>query len=538
MNKYGYFKYSDFALGAKENASYSINKELQEGSALTQLRVGVKPYDFVSLEENAYITSQPKKYYTLQQDLGLLTAETSNENGVFADPVVLTVNFPLYFSMTGITINSRNIIKKITISAYQNDTEVAKQTFSSASSDNFYPINIELANKIVFTIEEIDKPHHFFGIYNIEYGKIRLFNDETSINAEITNNFSVLGDTLEYDTLDLTVIDPEKEDYLFQRKQPIDFVVDDEQKARFYVDSGTELDDNTVQLLAYDEIASLEDDFLGGMYENYPFNTLIADILSGTNINFETENTENIVLSGYLPITSRRKALQTVLQGSNIRCYKGDKIVFKPLITQISDTILDETNIINKPQKNKKQELRSLVVKKHNYSKGAEETELYHWYVSTTENVRITFSSPMHSLKAYEVIGVDENDQDIISETESENVRFLQTGANYCVISNTSSNKIVIVGLNYVDSTVDYVKENPFTATNEVYEEKVVDLTISSNPQDVCNLLYDLYSRKNSIKFNTFVDVEMGGCYSILGEVLNIKSKYQTLNGIYEVEAV
>lgn len=538
MNKYGYFKYSDFALGAKENASYSINKELQEGSALTQLRVGVKPYDFVSLEENAYITSQPKKYYTLQQDLGLLTAENSNENGVFVEPIILTVNFPLYFSMTGITINSRNIIKKITISAYQNNTEIAKQTFSNASSDNFYPINIELANKIVFTIEEIDKPHHFFGIYNIEYGKIRLFNDETSINAEITNNFSVLGDTLEYDTLDLTVIDPEKEDYLFQRKQPIDFVVDDIQKARFYVDSGTELDDNTVQLLAYDEIASLEDDFLGGMYENYPFNTLVEDILSGTNINFETENTENIVLSGYLPISSRRKALQTVLQGSNIRCHKSDKIVFKPLITQISDTILDETNIINKPQKNKKQELRSLVVKKHNYSKGVEETEIYHWYISTTENVRISFSSPMHSLKAYEVIGVDENEQDIIAETESENVKFLQTGANYCVISNSSSNKIVIVGLNYVDSTVDYVKENPLTAINEVYEEKVVDLTISSNPQDVCNLLYDLYSRKNSIKFNTFVDVEMGGCYSILGEVLNIKSKYQTLNGIYEVEAV
>lgn len=538
MNKYGYFRYSDFAVGAKENASYSINKELQEGSALTQLSVGVKPYDFASLEQNEYITSQPKILYKMQQDLGLLTQETSNENGIFEEPIILTVNFSAYFSMTGITINSRNIIKKITITAYQNDTELITETFSTTTKENFYPINIELANKIVFIITKINEPYHFFGIFNIEYGKIRFFDDKTSVNAEITNNFSVLGDTLEYDTLDLTVIDPEKEDYLFQRKQPIDFLVNETAKYKFYVDNGTELNDNTIQVLAYDEIASLEDDFYGGIYNNYPLNSLIADILSGTTVDFETKNTDNITLSGYLPITSRRKALQTILQGSNIRCYKGEKLVLKPLETQISDIVFDETNIINKPKKNKKQEIRSLTVKQHNYSKGTEETELYHWYISTTENVLITFSAPMHSLKAYEVTGVDENGNDIISETESRNVNFIKSGANYCIVSNKSSNKIVIKGLGYVDSTVNYIKNNPLIAINEVYEEKTVELTISSNPQEVCNLLYDLYSRKNSIKFNTFQDLEVGGYYNILGENLNIKSKHQTLNGIYEVEAV
>lgn len=653
MNKYGYFKYSDFAVGAKENASYSINKELQEGSALTQLSVGVEPYNFASLELNSYITSQPKLLYKMQQNLGLLTADVSNENGVFEEPIVLTVNFPAYFSMTGITINSRNIIKKITITAYQNDTQIVSETYSTTTNENFYPINIELANKIVFTVTEIDKPYHFFGIFNIEYGKIRFFNDETSVNVEITNNFSVLSDTLEYDTLDLTVIDSEKEDYLFQRKQPIDFVVDKTSKARFFVDSGTELDDNTVQLLAYDEIASLEDNFYGGIYENYPFDTLISDILSGTNINFSTENTNNILLSGYLPISSRRKALQTVLQGSNIRCYKGEKLVFKPLEMQISDIVFDETNILNKPQKNKKQEIRSLTVKQHNYSKGTEETELYSWYISSTENNLITFPTPIHELKAYEIVGADEYN-DIISETESKDLEFIEKKPNYCVVRNnidTNNNlffgeieqggisstiggenyetnerirfknflsiesgqykvsasqpciffvyvydenenflaeeslfktsdealyldfpirsnrkikvvmkykedkaivpsdisdlkitknnvKFLIVGKKYVDSTTDYVNRNSLILSNNNYEEKIIELTISSNPQEVCNLLYDLHSRKNSIKFNTFFDVEMGGCYSILGEVLNIKSKHQTMNGIYEVEAV
>ena len=51
-------------------------------------------------------------------------------------------------------------------------------------------------------------------------------------------------------------------------------------------------------------------------------------------------------------------------------------------------------------------------------------------------------------------------------------------------------------------------------------------------------MLYDLYSRKNSIVFKSFEDLEVGGYYNILGENLNIKSKYHDLNGIYEYEAV
>ena len=115
--------------------------------------------------------------------------------------------------------------------------------------------------------------------------------------------------------MNLRVIDPEKEDYLFQRKQPIDFVINDVSKTRFYVDGGTDIDGNTVEVLAYDEIANLEDDFLGGIYENYSFNDLINDILSGTGIQYETINTDNITLNGYLPISSRRKSSVTLFYG-------------------------------------------------------------------------------------------------------------------------------------------------------------------------------------------------------------------------------
>ena len=90
----------------------------------------------------------------------------------------------------------------------------------------------------------------------------------------------------------------------------------------------------------------------------------------------------------------------------------------------------------------------------------------------------------------------------------------------------------------YTDSTVATKKENKLISANEVYEDIVVDLTISSNIEDICDLLFELYSRKKSIKFKTFECLEIGGYYEILGEKLNIKSIHQELNGIYEVEAV
>ena len=538
MNKYGYFKYSDYAIDAQGSVSYSINKELQEGSTLTQLSVGVAPYDYASFEENEYITKTPKIIYHGLEGLGLLTKEISDDNGVFANPVELTANFENYISVTGITINSRNIIKRINISAYRDNEEIISGDFEALSNEFFYALDMQFINKIILTIYEIDKPNHFFGIFNIQYGKTRILDETTNLDVKIINNFSVLGDTLEYDTLDLTIIKPTEEDYNFQRKQPIIFYENDEEKQKFYMDSSVDNNNNSYRVSAYDNISSLEDDFLGGIYKNYSFNTLINEIFAGTNIQFSTENTDGIKLNGYLPIMSRRKALQTVLLGSNIRCYKKEKLVFKPLETTLNTEEIDEEKIIEGIKRKKKPIIRSVNVAKHNYSKNKEEIEIYNWYISKTEDVQINFSQPIHSLKAYEVIGTDENDNDIVSDTESKNVTFLTKHINYCIVKNTSSNKIVIRGKGYTDSVFNYQKNNPLLLRNEVSEEKNIDLTIASEPEEVCNLLYDLYSREESFNFNTIANVEVGGYYKILDRYLNIKKKKNTLNGVYEVEAV
>lgn len=536
MNKYGYFEYEDFAFGAKEGAQYSINHTLQKGSDLSQLREGVQPYEFCGFELNDYITETPKLLYPkfATSGLGVATADVSNEDGTFVRPVELTSVLDGYYTTTGLTISSGNIITSIKISAFRDDVLVKEQEFTATKKDYFYNFSVELVNKIVISVSKIAEANHFLRIFDIKYGKYRTFDETTNTDVMISNYYSVKGDALEYDTLDLTIQKDSDVDYLFQRKQPLKFIKDGKIRNVFYIEQGEESDNNTMKITAYDVIANLEDEFLGGMYQNEPFDRLIKSILG--DVPYDTIGTSEIKLTGYIPIVSKRKALMMICGASNIRVARDEKLHFKPLEKEQSATF-DETNVLENPMKTNNQEVKSVKILQHNYSKGTDRQEVYHWYISKTENVLLKFSEPLHDLKAYEVTGEDENGNDIVSETPSKNVTFIERGANYCIVKNKSNNKIVINGAKYIDSTVDFVKTSKYLTRTGVYQEIAIeDLTILSDPKAVLDLLFELYTRKQAYTFQTIDNAETGSAINIFNNTLNVKSVKNGLNGVLEVE--
>lgn len=533
MNKYGYFVYEDFAIGAKQSAEYSSNETMQTGAALSQLREGVAPYDYCGLELNDYVTDNPKKLYK-SGNLGFLTKRVSDSNGVFNPAVELTITFSGYFSMTGITVTAQNIITEATITAYRDDEQVKTQDFTATDNEYFYDFSVELINKLVFSVSKIQEASHFLSIINIEYGRMRIFDDTTNANASISTYYSLIGDTLEYDTLDLTIFKDADTDYLFQRKQPLRYTVDGITQSVFYVEKGEEGTDNTVKISAYDCISNLEDDFYGGIYENKPFNELVSEILKTEP--YETDGTDEIKLTGYLGIQSRRNALMMICRASNIRVIKGEKLYLKPISTDSVGSYTEET-VVESPTKTKNQEVKSVKLVQHNYSKGTEEYEVYHWYIATTYDPIITSSYPVYNYKAYEVTGVDENGEDIVSETESKNVSFVETNANYVKVHCTTQNKVVIKALKYAESTVDYTKTSQYISSTEQYQEVTVDdITIMSDHTAVLNTLFDIYTRKVSYSMQTINKPNIGAFYDILGTGNNITKITNTLSGVYEVE--
>ena len=553
-NEYGYFRYDDIVVGAKEQAAFSTSKELQPGSTAESLKTGVDPYDFASLETDTYYTDKPKRFAD-DRPLGYVSSVVSGENGEFEQPQGFTIQFDNYITTYGITIYSENILRANVRLKVWDGTEdyIVAYKFNGSHKNEFFSWDAVKTKYIIVNIFSIDRPGAFLRIYNVELGRSIRFEESNTLSAQVHTTFPLTGELIEYDTLDLQVLYDSTHGYFFQRRQPIVFFgADGTQRQTFYVHQGETVETAsglqtayTAKISAYDVIESMEDTFLGGMYEKVPVKTLLADIMG--NIPYTVQGADGVTLTGHIPITTRRKALALVCRGCNLRVYRGASIVIQPL-EKTGDSVYDRQNIVDAPTVDVRSEIVTLTLQEHNYSKGTEEKELYHWYISKTYPVTITWSDPVHTLKAYEVTGVDENDNDIVSETESTAVTFDKVNANYCVVTNTSDNKIVIRGQLYVDSTVDHTSsESQSQAYDSVSTVTIDNQTILSDASAVLDMLYGIYTRSATVT-SQCADVPnaigqkqsapyAGQCADVLGTMRTVTSVNDTLCGLYDMEA-
>lgn len=552
-NKYGYFRYDDIVVGAKETAEIMSGGDLQDGSDVEQIRDGVTPYDFASLEQDTYVTAKPKRLAG-NEALGFVPSAVSDESGNLSGGKILIGFTGGYVTTYGITIHAANVLRHVQV-RLQSAYEDAPKTydFYATQKDEFFSWDAYKTSFLTLVFYEIDQPGAFLRVYGFDLGRTVIFDDANTVSAQVHTTFSLTGESIEYDTLDLQVLYDQVHGLFFQRRQPLTFVGSDGQdKQTFYVDQGEAVETSsglqrayTAKISAYDIVASMEDTFLGGMYDNVPVGTLLADIMG--DIPYTLQGADGVTMTGYIPITTRRQALALVCRGCNLRPYRGASMTIKPIETE-SIAAYAENNIVDAPTIDAQQEQVSVTLKAHNYSKGTEEKELYHWYISKTSPVTITWSDPVHTVKAYEVTGVDENGNDIVSETETSAVTFTARNANYCTVVNTSDNKIVLRGLLYVDSTVEHTKsEEKSQAYDTVNTVTIEDQTILSDAEDVLDVLYDAYTRSATVSCQ-YADVSDGtgqrqgvpypGQYAgVLGTLRTVTSVKDTLCGLYEMEA-
>ena len=554
MNKYGYFRYDDIAVGAKERATFSTVTELQPGSAVDSLKEGVTPYDFASLETDTYITATPKRLAD-DEPLGFAPSFVSGADGRFSDgypaiSIYFGQNAP--FVTYGVTIHAENVLKDVRIQLSTLDG-LLDYTFAATGKNEFFSWDAVKTGGIIIRIRAIDKPGAFLRIYGIDFGRTVTFDDASVISAQMHSTFPLTGESLEYDTLDLHVLYDNRHGFFFQRRQPLSYIgADGRVKKVFYVDRGNTVETEqgaerayTAKISAYDETANMEDTFLGGMYDNVPVGTLLADIMG--DIPYTMQGADGMTMTGYIPISTRREALMLVCRGCNLRPYRGASMTIKP-IEMSQSAVLSRANIVDAPTIDTTDEQINLVLQVHHYAKGTEEKEVYHWYISKTYPVTITWSEPVHSIRAYEVTGVDENGNDIVSESESTAVTFSVRNANYCTVKNTSDNKIVIKGLLYTDSTEELERSS---APEEVYQTvntvTIDDQTIIGDPETVLDTLYDAYARNATVTAQ-YVNVpddngesqgvpHPGQRAAVLGAQRTVTSVTDTLCGLYDLEA-
>lgn len=557
-NKYGFFKYLDFSASAANGATFDIARiALQNGfdtasGSVSKVFSGTGNQDFRSFEPQGFNLNEKVALFG-QTGIaqGVITAYRSDSNGLFVDgesnfPFEIEISLKGYYSMSGITIKSRNVIKSLKIEAFRDNDPVALGQFIGSEKEEFFPLVIDNANSITLTVEQAE-PLSFIGIWGIQFGTNREFGDESIISASVSKLYSLTAKSLEYDTLDLTVLDPQRGDYLVQNKQTIDFCVGDIPIERFYANQGAENGDNTTTIQAYNVVSIFEAQTLGG-FTGGRASIVIERLLKPLGYNMVGMDVANApTIDGYLPICSIREALQYIAIGSGLRFSSQDGIdnnrclLAEPVPKAPEETAIEytEANIVGTPKYDKTDLVKSVTLKLHKLSQVKDTEELYHWYVAKNKKVKITFSSPHTNLKAYEVTGKNVDGDDLVSETPSKNVTFEKKEANYCVVVNKSSNKIVIIGNKYEDTTVEYISKSAELADNDEASEVSYETYIcTDDPQAICDELLEQNNWRTKITFSTLDRPKIGKAYNILGNVMVVTKVTDTLTGVYEVEAM
>lgn len=548
---FGYLSRKSQALSSSD-IDFSINTALQDGSDISM--IGQSPTRWATLERDRLKLDVGKweKFYFAEtyDNLGVVTKVQSNSEGKFTTPIKITAKIinresgkNTYITQSGITFIGANFIKSASIVAYRDSTVVLRKSFTDADTlktdlgyekKQVFLAGLDTINKVEFIVNSIDKPYNFFYCFDFRFEAEEEFRDNSLLSVESNNKFSVLGDALEYSTLDFEL---KKDEYerIFQKNEKISVVKDTESFQFFsqqYSDVG-----NVYSVNCADLVSLLEGEFLGGMYNKYPATVLIEDCIGSDLSEFfsVSSSLSDINLSGHISITSKREALQQILLASNARKFKyGDVEFLSAFKRELNPFVYDEKNIIGEPKVVRNEPLKKIIVREHNYSANLEEAEVYN-HVIPWKGSKIQFDQPLWDVRIYDrdpAFGVFE---EVITPLPVND--YLDVYDNYCVVNVISNRNVVIKGRKYTDSVVEYIKENPYVVENQDYLTKTVDLFVHYDSQAVCDLLYELYSRPYSITFKTLDCPVLGEKYNILGYELHVRSIKDDLSGVYEVEA-
>lgn len=483
-------------------------------------------------------------------DLGIITTAQSDKDGNFATPIVITFeNGDTYVTQTGVTFVCANFIESATIKAYRDSLLVASEDFDGnqtlKADDGYFKtqqflLNFDTANKIELTVRKIDKPFNFFYLTDFIFGIEETIKSDSLISLEATNRFPLLGDVFEYSTLNFSVF--KNKPYMFLKNEKI-ALTDGLTISNFFARSFEE-SYKQISVSCEDFVSFLEKQYIGGLFENQNFVEVFDSICTFAGVgNLGTyyckfdSSLFNVNITGFIPSGTVRDAIKHLMLISGVRLFKDPKPqtyrteTFKLFENVLNDKKYDESNIITEPLITKNEQISRVVIREHHYAQNNEETEIYHF--KAIEGSRVTFNEPLWGFRVFE----ERTEGESVEVSATKYIRHISE-YNEITFKTSTSFPIIVTAKKYTDSVVEYTSTTGKFAINSDYSEVNLDFYANSeNTQEICDFLYELYSRPCSIKFMTLERPELGGYYDILGHKLNICAITEKNNGVFEVEA-
>lgn len=451
-------------------------------------------------------------------NMGWWSNQMSNENGYFATPLIMEINFTEPHSSMGLTLifsEAEDFCNKLNIKYYDLKNNLLKDL--DFTPDKFKYICkgvVENYGKIIITFYSTNNPYRYLKLYKILYGAEIVFEGDNLMSANILEEIDLLSSEISINTLDFkayseeddfNIINPQGFYRLLQQRQKLDatetFVKEEKVKnmGRFYLDKWANEKDKTMKFKAIDLIGVIDKtDFNGGMYTNIPFVDLIEEIFTSAGLESDEyeiqEELKNLTLTGYIGICSHREALQQAVFaiGAVADCSRSEKIKIYRVENAEENNVIEKTNIFQGTKTIEQNELVTGVeIVSHNYRKGTELEKVYDGTVDEGQT-KIVFNEPVHDITC-------------------EDAEIVEYNCNYAIINATEETDIIINGYKYKDNLQTYlveVEELNAAQKQNTLKIKSAYLVNKTNAKTVAKRVLDYYKKTYKTGFDFLLNDE------------------------------
>lgn len=483
---------------------------------------------FATLELNEWVLDGSHEQWPgnpSAETWGFWSKQISGENGVFSEPVVLTIEFTDNHTSEGLTLYFRadtgDYSTDFTLDYYDSAGGlILSKDFSATGAEYFADSHAEDYRKIVMTFRKTSLPYRYLKLTEIKYGSIKIFDEDSIISASILEEIDPTGAELSINTMECTIytedfqlLDPQGIYEMLQQKQTINvqgFDTDGNavEYGTFFLEEPTSEDDDTTTLSCVDFLGVIDKtQFLGGIYNNKNAGQLFDEIMLSAEVETdEYEVADDLrakTITGWIPICTHREAVQqwAFAVGALVDCSRSKKIkAYSPVNVDVGTITHDDKFIGHKVT------LKPLVtgvnITAHSYSVGADASTVYEGTLPAGENL-VTFGEPYSGLS-------------ITGGT------LKASGANYAVVTMSAAGAVTITGNQYVDSTTVYsvnATELPANAKpNIITVDESATLVNSANAVEIAQRIYDY----NQNRYKNEGDIILGNQH--VGEVWRTNS--------------
>lgn len=485
--------YGGVAVGAKKNfvptttdkADFAnLNDLTQESTSFVNYG---NPCDLYSVALDGNTVGIPQN--TESANIGWWSQQISNANGVFANPIILTLSASdSHYNSSGIslTFDTYNNVfpTSLNVKWYNYDTLLANSDFSPDSAFYFCSNKVEGYNKIVIQFNSINMPFNRLKVRAIDYGmKITFLGDELK-SAKIIQEIDPLSSQISINTCDFEICSKRQTEYSFQERQTVEVYFNDKLRSTSFIKTVKRKSQNEWSVQAEDYIGIMSNSvFYGDVYSNKNAVELIEEIFNAANVPYHISDLSSEIVNGYIPYTNCREALMQVAfaVGAVVDTSNSDVVNVFKLSDKISQEIpLDR--IFQGQTFDEESKITAVEVTSHKYEPSDKVVEAYtNKDGGNIDNVFVKFSQPLHSLTIT-------------------NGSIVESGTNYAIIN--ANNGCKLAGKSYEHTQTVLKKENPvltITDMPNVISVSNATLVSSDNVAKILEKCYNYYEQNDMV---------------------------------------